>query len=264
MASFIKLNVMPSWNTSQYLQFADERTRPAKDLIQRIALGQPGRIIDLGCGPGNSTAALIDRWPDATTTGLDHSPDMITAAKNSYPKNQWITGDIASWTPDQPYDLIFSNAALQWVPEHRALLPRLIRQVAPGGALAVQVPANLAAPAHRLMRELAASPAWQNHFPRQVREWLVHDPAFYYDVLSPLAGRIDLWTTEYMHVMVGPDAIVEWYKGTGLRPFLDLLSPVDQPHFLTDYRALLASAYPRRADGRVIFPFLRLFFIAYL
>ena len=175
-----------------------------------------------------------------------------------------MQADIASWTADAPYDLVFSNAALQWVPDHGALFPRLEKQVAPGGALAVQVPANLHAPAHQLMRELAASKVWSNHFPERVREWFVHGAAFYYDILAPRAKRLDLWTTEYHHVMESPRAIVDWYKGTGLRPFLDLLSPADQERFLVEYEALIKSAYPRRADGRVLFPFLRLFIIAYL
>ena len=246
------------------MQFADERTRPCQDLINRIALPEPRRIIDLGCGPGNSTAKLVQHWPGAEVTGIDSSPEMIAAATKSNAGVQWQTGDIADWSAPAPYDLVFSNAALQWVPDHNTVFPRLIRQVAPGGALAVQVPANYDAPAHRLMRELAYSRPWQDHFPEKVREWFVHEPAFYYDRVAPLAKRVDLWTTEYIHVLDGARAIVEWYKGTGLRPFLDALSAVDQAQFLADYQALLAAAYPHQADGRVLFPFLRLFVIAYL
>jgi trans-aconitate 2-methyltransferase len=255
---------MPTWNASQYLRFADERTRPCRDLIGRIALEQPRRIVDLGCGPGNSTEALIQRWPEAEFTGLDSSPEMIAAARKAQPDRHWVQGDIATWTADEPVDLVFSNAALQWVSDHGWVYPRLIKQVALGGALAVQVPANIHAPAHQLMRELASSKVWQNHFPKRVREWFVHEPSFYYDSLAPQAKRIDLWTTEYQHVMESAKAIVEWYKGTGLRPFLDLLSPADQERFLVEYEALLKAAYPRRADGRVLFPFLRMFLIAYL
>jgi trans-aconitate 2-methyltransferase len=255
---------MPTWNAGQYLQFADERTRPCRDLINRIALEQPRHVVDLGCGPGNSTEVLFARWPEAEFTGLDNSPDMIAAARKAHPARDWVQGDIGSWTAAAPCDLVFSNAALQWVSDHGAVFPRLAKQVAPGGALAVQVPANLHAPAHQLMRELAGSKVWQNHFPGQVRQWFVHEPAFYYDTLAPLVQRLDLWTTEYQHVMESPKAIVEWYKGSGLRPFLDLLSPADQERFLVEYEALVKSAYPRRADGRVLFPFLRLFVIAYL
>jgi len=255
---------MPTWDASQYLQFANERTRPCHDLIARVALPLPEHIVDLGCGPGNSTNALAIRWPDAKITGLDSSPAMIAAARESHPQHTWIAADIASWSPETAPDLLFSNAALQWVPDHAAIFPRLAKQVAPGGAFATQVPANLGAPAHRLMRDLAASPAWRGHFTRTVREWFVHDPAFYYDTLAPHAKRIDLWTAEYFHVMPDVHAIVEWYKGTGLRPFLDLLSAADQPRFLADYETLLKDAYPTHADGRVLFPFLRLFIIAYM
>jgi trans-aconitate 2-methyltransferase len=255
---------MPTWDAGQYLQFADERTRPCRDLIGRIALEQPRRIVDLGCGPSNSTAALMARWPEAEITGLDSSPEMIAAAQKAYPDRNWTTGDIASWTAERPCDLLFSNAALQWVGDHRAVIPRLMRQVAPGGALAIQVPANFEAPAHRAMRELAHSRVWRNHFPETVREWFVHEPAFYYDAVAPLAKRVDLWTTEYFHVMENAQAIVEWYKGTGLRPFLDALSAADQERFLAEYRALLAVSYPHRGDGKVLFPFLRLFVIAYV
>ena len=254
---------MPSWDASQYLQFADERTRPCRDLIGRIALTEPRRIMDLGCGPGNSTAALMERWPQAEITGMDTSPEMICAARKSHPEREWLTGDIATWTAKEPYDLVFSNAAMQWVPDHGTTFPRLVRQVAAGGALAIQVPANFDAPAHRLMRELAYSKTWQARFPDRVREWFVHEPAFYYDALAPKVRRLDLWTTEYFHVLENAQAIVEWYKGTGLRPFLDALSVDDQARFLTEYHALVAVEYPCRADGRVLFPFLRMFLVGY-
>jgi trans-aconitate 2-methyltransferase len=256
---------MPTWNAGQYLQFADERTQPCRDLVARIALNDPARIADLGCGPGNSTAVLAERWPKADITGLDSSAEMIAAAQKSRPDLHWTTGDIASWQPAHPCDLIFSNAALQWVPDHATVYPHLFRQLAPGGAFAVQVPGNLDAPAHHLMRELAASDDWRSDFPVPVREWFVHDLPFYYDLLSPVARRMDLWTTEYQHILAGPEAIVEWYKGTGLRPFLDTLENTERKErFLEDYLELITPAYPRQGDGRVIFPFRRLFMVAYL
>jgi len=254
---------VPTWDSSQYLQFADERTRPCRELATRIALGTPRRIVDLGCGPGNSTAVLAQRWPEAVIEGVDNSPNMIATAQKDYPAQKWTTADIATWTAPAPCDLVFSNAALQWVGDHATVFPHLARQVAPGGALAVQVPANIEAPAHRLMRELAQSAAWRDHFPRLPREWFVQEPAFYYDALAPLMDRLDLWTTEYIHVMENAQAIVEWYKGSGLRPFLDALPAADQPRFLADYGALIATEFPARSDGRVLFPFLRLFVIAY-
>jgi trans-aconitate 2-methyltransferase len=254
---------MPTWNPDQYLKFQDERTRPCRDLVARIALENPRRIVDLGCGPGNSTAVLAGRWPQAAITGVDHSADMIRAAREKYPAVFWQQGDLASWTAPAPVDLVFSNAALNWVPDHARVVPHLFAQLAPGGALAWQVPCNMDAPAHRLMRELAASAAWRGHFTENVREWFVHEPPFYYDLLAPLAGHVELWRTEYLHVMEGPGAIVEWYRGTGLRPFLDrLVSSAEQDRFLSDYLREIESAYPRQPDGRVLFPFHRQFVIA--
>jgi trans-aconitate 2-methyltransferase len=254
---------VPTWDSSQYLQFADERTRPCRELAARIALPAPRRIVDLGCGPGNSTAGLAQRWPEAEIEGVDNSPNMIAAAQKDYPAQKWTAADIATWAAPAPCDLVFSNAALQWVGDHAAVFPRLARQVASGGALAVQVPANIEAPAHRLMRDLAQSAAWRDHFSRLPREWFVQEPAFYYDALASQMARLDLWTTEYFHVMENAQAIVEWYRGSGLRPFLDVLPAGDQPRFLADYGTLIAAEFPARSDGRVLFPFLRLFIIAY-
>jgi trans-aconitate 2-methyltransferase len=254
---------MPTWNAGQYLQFSDERTQPCRDLMARIPLASPQRIIDLGCGPGNSTEVLIARWPEAVITGLDSSAEMIASARQAHPEREWIAGDIASWVADEPYDLIFSNAALQWVPNHALVYPHILKQVAEGGVFAAQVPGNLDAPAHRLMRELSATAAWAKHFTKSVREWYVHELPFYYDLLAPMTRRLDLWITEYLHILPGPEAVVEWYKGTGLRPFLDALpDPADKERFLAEYLELIEEAFPRQSDGRVLFPFRRLFLIA--
>jgi trans-aconitate 2-methyltransferase len=192
---------------------------------------------------------------------------MIRAASRDYPGYHWTVGDISTWAhqPDQSFDVIFSNAALQWVPDHAKLYPALLRHVAPGGALAVQLPINLDAPAHVAMRDLAATPAWARLLPPEgVREWHAHDALFYYDLLAPLAVRLELWESEYFHVMENVAAIVEWYKGTGLRPFLDALpSDFDRDRFQADYAARIAESYPRRADGRLLLPFRRLFLVAY-
>jgi trans-aconitate 2-methyltransferase len=258
---------MPSWNADQYLKFANERTQPARDLLARIAIDKPRTAIDLGCGPGNSTALLAERWPNAAITGLDSSSAMIRAAEHDYPGRGWQVGDIADWAagPENIFDVVFSNAALHWLPDHRKLYPALLRHVAPAGALAVQVPMNLDAPAHTAMRELAATPAWACLLPPGgVREWHVHHPSLYYDLLSPLAARLELWETEYLHVMENTAAIVEWYKGTGLRPFLDALpSDAERENFLADYADRLEDAYPAQPDGRVLFPFRRFFLVAY-
>jgi trans-aconitate 2-methyltransferase len=259
---------MPTWDASQYLRFDAERTRPCRDLVDRINLNHPQSIIDLGCGPGNSTAILSTRWPAAQFIGLDRSAEMIAAASASPigSKVRWRVEDVSAWAKrDEIFDLVFSNAAFQWLPDHAWLFPRLMAHVAPGGALAMQVPMNIDAPAHALMRDLAKSPKWVRKFPQNgVREWHVHPLSFYYDLLAPLASAMDIWTTEYIHILPGPEEIVEWYKGTGLRPYLDALpAGSDQAAFLDDYLQLIRQAFCRYADGRVLFPFQRLFLIAY-
>jgi trans-aconitate 2-methyltransferase len=255
---------MPSWNADQYLRFASERTRPCRDLIAAIRLDEPRNIIDLGCGPGNSTAVLAERWPNAEIAGLDSSEAMIAAARKDLPGRTFAVGDITSWAPGSFFDVIFSNAALQWVDDHAALYPRLFEYVAEGGAFAAQVPCNQNAPAHEVMREVARRPEFRAYFQNDVRSWHVHEPAFYYDVFAPHVTNVDIWTTEYLHILPNAAAIVEWYKGTGLRPFLDRLPDVSiRTRFLEAYEEAIGAAYPARADGRVILPFQRLFVIAY-
>ncbi len=255
-----------SWDPKQYFRFAAERTRPCRDLLARIEAESFHRIVDLGCGPGNSTRQLVERWPEAEITGVDHSAEMIAAARKERSAVRWIVEDITQWATksDEKLDVVFSNAALQWVEDHAQLLPRLMARVQPGGVLAFQVPYNFDATAHRLMREIAASPAWRKWFPEgAVREWHVHDAAFYYDVLAPHARNVDLWETEYIHVMPDAAAIVEWYKGAGMRPFLDVIeSKQDRERFIAEYLERISEAYPKRTDGRVLFPFRRLFAIA--
>jgi len=255
---------MPSWHSGQYLKFAGERTRPASDLATRIALDAPSRVADLGCGPGNSTAVLRARWPHASISGLDNSETMIATARRDHPNGDWQLGNIATWTAAPPSDIVFSNAALQWVPDHATVMPHLFAQVAPGGALAWQMPANFNATPHRLMRELGASAKWRSRFPQPPRIWLVQPPEFYYDLLAPLAARLDIWHTDYLHVLEGPEAIIEWYRGSGLRPWLDALADdVEREEFIADYQALITEAFPRQSDGKVLFPFRRMFLIAY-
>jgi trans-aconitate 2-methyltransferase len=256
------LVLMPDWNADRYLRFSDERTRPCRDLAARIAVPSPATVIDLGCGPGNSTAVLAERWPDAEITGLDNSEDMLAAACRDYPDVAWLRGEIAEWaaTAGPMFDVVFSNAALQWIPDHAAVFPQLLSRAR---ALAVQIPTASDAPAQRLMRDLAASPSWRPRFRAPIVDWRSEDAAFYYDVLAPHAAAVDIWETVYQHVLAGPEAIVDWYRGTGLRPFLNALSEPDRPAFLAEYLEAIRPHYPRRADGKVLFPFRRLFAIAY-
>ena len=258
---------MPTWNPDLYLRFADERTRPCRDLVARVAIDSPQRIVDLGCGPGNSTQVLTERWPEANTIGLDSSNEMIAAARHDYPSQTWLCDDIVKWavTDSQEFDVVFSNAALQWVPDHATTFPQLVKKVKRGGAFAMQVPGNMNASAHHLMRELSTSATWKKRFPAAgVREWHVLDLPAYYDILAPYSVRIDAWETEYFQVLPSAEAIVEWYRGTGLRPFLDALpSEDDREQFTHNYLQQIRAAYPTRPSGHVLFPFRRLFVIAY-
>jgi trans-aconitate 2-methyltransferase len=258
---------MPTWNPDQYLKFDEERTQPCRDLVYRVANENVQRIIDLGCGPGNSTRVLAERWPDADIVGLDSSRDMIDKARATESDWTWIADDIAHWaeTSSEVFDLVFSNAAMQWVPDHPTLYPKLLERASHGGAFAVQVPANFNGPAHRLMREMAASPSWRERMPGdRIREWHSNNFTLYYDLLAPICRRVDIWETEYIHSLPDAGAIVEWYKGTGLRPFLDALqSKSDREDFIAEYLEGIRKLYPPRPNGRVLFPFRRSFLVAY-
>jgi trans-aconitate 2-methyltransferase len=255
---------MPTWDPGVYLHFANQRTQPAIDLIARVRLTHPARAIDLGCGPGNSTAMLRQRWPDADITGLDSSADMLAAAVQVYPNRKWVLADAASWQADLPFDLVFSNAALQWIPNHAAVFTHLMAQVAPQGALAVQVPAHYQSPLHQVALEVAKKPAWRHLMDEPQRALTYETPAFYYALLQPFAAEIDLWETEYYHIVDNPQAIVTWYRGTGMRPFLEALETDEQQQ---QFEQLVLEgytrAYPPQADGRILFPFRRLFMVAY-
>ena len=250
-----------AWDPAAYLSFAEERTRPAADLLVRAAPAAPQRVVDLGCGPGNSTALLLARWPWAAVEGVDSSPEMLERARASGVPARWTLADLAHWEARDAYDLVFSNAALQWLPDHEALLPRLLAAARPGGALAFQVPRNGAAPSHALMRETAAEGPWAERL-RGVREAAALSPEGCYDVLAPHAAALDVWETEYLHALQGEDAVLRWVSGTGLRPFLDRLEGAEREAFRDAYAERLRAAYPRRADGATLFPFRRLFVVA--
>jgi trans-aconitate 2-methyltransferase len=251
-----------TWDPKTYLAFGDERTRPAAELVARIYLDEPGRIADLGCGPGNSTALLAARWPGAKIDGIDNSAAMLAAARDSGVAANWIEADVAGWAPDCAYDLIYSNATLQWVSGHETLLPRLVSFLAPGGALAFQVPRNFSLPSHTIAQELARDPRWAGRLANVRDWWTVREPENYYGILEPLADNMDIWETRYLQVLDGPDAVYRWVQGTGLRPFVDALKGEEREAFVAEYRSRAAAAYPRRASGVTLFPFLRLFCVA--
>ncbi len=251
-----------AWDPKTYLAFADARTRPARDLLARVDLVAPQTIVDLGCGPGNSTALLVERWPDASVEGIDNSPAMIAEAQKTGPRAKWTLADVAQWSPEARRDLIFSNATFQWVPGHESLLPRLMSHLADEGILAFQVPRNFSEPCHTLTHEVAAEPRWREKL-KGVRDWWnVLEPETYYDLLAPHGRAIDIWETRYVQLLEGPDAVYRWMMGTGLRPFADALEGEERQAFLDEYRRRVARAYPQRADGITLYPFQRLFCVA--
>jgi trans-aconitate 2-methyltransferase len=252
-----------SWSPERYLAFGDHRTRPAADLVARVALPAPVRIADLGCGPGNSTALLVERWPEAEVTGVDNSAEMLTRARASRVPAAWTLADIAEWTPTAPVDVLFSNAALQWLPDHARLLPRLLGEVRPGGALAVQMPRNFGSPAHVLLREVALAGPWAARLASSLLGESVGASAWYYDLLAPLAARLDIWETEYLQALEGDDPVLAWTRGTAMRPVQAALAEDELRAFEADYRERLRAAYPKRLDGRTLFPFRRLFIVAW-
>jgi trans-aconitate 2-methyltransferase len=253
-----------TWSATQYVTFEAERTRPARDLLAAVPADRIGAAVDLGCGPGNSTETLIARFPDATVHGLDSSQDMIDAARKRLPQLRFDTADIETWSDPGPFDLILANAVLQWVPDHAALFPRLVAKLAAGGHLAVQMPDNLDEPAHRLMRETAAEGPWAAKLADASRARAARaDAAWYYGMLRPHCARVDVWRTTYHHVLAGgAAAVVEWFKGSGLRPFLAPLDAGEQADYLARYTAAVAQAYPAQPDGTVLLPFPRLFIVA--
>jgi len=252
-----------SWSAAQYTLFEDERTRPVRDLVAAIP-GEAARAIDLGCGPGNSTEVLKARFPAAAISGLDSSPDMIAAARKRLPEIEFAVADIAEWSAARPFDVILSNATLHWLPDHARLLPRLVSALSEGGSLAVQMPDNLEEPSHRLMRQIAAEPAFREVLAGAEGERTeVGSPSWYYGILKPVCRRVDIWRTTYHHVLKnGAAGIVEWFKGSGLRPYLARLDETRREAFLARYQAEVAENYPALADGSVLLPFPRLFLVA--
>ena len=254
---------MPQWDPKQYLLFAQERTQPAVGLVQRIPLADPQTIIDIGCGPGNSTQILAQRYPQAHLVGLDSSDEMIAQARADYPDGEWRVQDAATFAEREAYGLVFSNAVFQWIPRHEELIPRLMAAVKPGGVFAFQVPANQDSPLHRSLTRIAAQPEWARHLPPVTRVFVYTEPAAHYDLLAPLSTKVELWETTYYHLLASHQALIDWYRGTGLRPFLEKL-PDDASRSRFEQAVLddCRDQYPLQADGQLLFPFRRLFCVA--
>src|SRR5215510_6146482 len=251
------------WSAKQYLKFEDERTRPPRDLLAQIPLANPKRVVDLGCGPGNSTELLIERFPNAEVIGVDSSPDMLRQARERLPAHTFVESDLSVWIPGGDTNLLFGNAVFQWVPDHPNVLARLLQTLPSAGVLAVQMPDNTKEPALALMEKVAVSGPWsatlaqvnaaRNDLPR---------PEDYYDLLRPLCSCIDIWHTHYNHIIENHAGVVEWFKGSGLRPFLTPLDPKTREAFLARYTDEISLAYPVRYDGKVMLKFPRLFILA--
>ena len=257
-----------TWDPALYQKFDDHRSRPGFELLDRIRLANPSLIYDLGCGTGDLTQRLAERWPDARVIGVDNSAEMLLKASAQPGRVEWVEADIRSWEPETPPDLIFANASLQWVADHDVLFPKLMSFLNRGGTLAVQMPLSWHMPSHRLMRETLANGGEGGApiGPESVRLTLgrnwVKNAATFYDLLADGAESIDIWETEYLQPLTGDDPVLEWVTATGLRPVLHGLDDQSRVQFLTEYRQRLRVAYPQRKDGTTLFPFRRLFIVA--
>jgi len=251
-----------TWNPEQYLGFADLRLRPALDLLGRIPAAAPRLLVDLGCGPGNVTPYLRQRWPEARLLGIDGSPEMLAKARKAVPEATFAEADIAHWAPEAPPDVVYSNAALHWLDDHATLFPRLMGLLAPGGVLAVQTPRNHAQPSHTAIVETVEAGPWAERLRPLLRPSPVAPPARYFDILAPHAAHLDIWETEYLQLLSGENPVKEFTKGSALKPFLDALAGAERGEFEAAYGARTLAAYPPGRDGRTAFPFRRLFLIA--
>ncbi len=253
------------WDPLKYVQFGDYRDRPFFDLTGRIQAERPSQVVDLGCGPGNLTATLARRWPEAEIVGLDSSAEMLARADaqtRGLPGLSFGLADIAEWMPGVDTDVVVTNAALQWVPGHQEMLARWLAALSPGAWFGMQVPGNFNAPSHTLMRELAASPRWSPQLKDVLRGGeSVGEPAGYLRIMLDSGCTADAWETTYQQVLPGPDPVLEWVRGTALRPVLAVLSADEGQAFENDYAAALREAYPGTPHGTV-FPFRRIFAVA--
>jgi trans-aconitate 2-methyltransferase len=250
------------WDPAHYLRFDSERLRPALDLLARIPLEAPESVVDLGCGPGHVTRILKDRWPSARVTGVDRSPEMLERAAEGASELAWRLEDLAAWRPEHPVDLIYANASLHWLDNHETLFPRLMDCLKPGGCLAVQMPRNHDRPSHLAAFEVAEENPWRDRLRPHLRRHPVSEPEAYLRWLSPWSRRIDLWETDYLHLLEGPDPVAAWTRGSVLVPLMEALKEDERGAFLEAYSHRLRAAYPMDADGRTPFWFRRFFLVA--
>lgn len=253
---------MTSWNSAQYLKFKKERTQPAVDLASRISVKNPKNILDIGCGPGNSTYVLYERYPHADILGIDNSENMIETARAAYPELKFMLCDAEKFSGlEKKFDIVFSNACIQWIPNHAELLSHLMNLLDKGGVLAVQIPANYEEPIYKIIADVSSSDKWKSKFSHPRKLYSLR-PNEYYDILSKISSDFNMWCTTYCHRMKSHAQILEWYRGTGLRPYLDVLSEDEQADFEDDIYEVLVNTYPTQQNGEIIFRFPRLFFTA--
>lgn len=251
-----------AWDPGLYLSFGDHRLRPALDLLARIPVESPRTVVDLGCGAGNVTKHLRRRWPAAKLLALDSSSEMLERARAEAPGVEFARADAATWAPQAPVDVLYSNALLHWLPDHQTLFPRLAACVAAGGVLGVQMPRNFNAPSHQSLYETVRNGPWRKRLEPMIREEPVKDPVFYFDALAPRVESLDIWETEYAQILEGENPVAEFVKGTWLKPFLDALAEPERSAFEADYRGRVLAHYPPQANGKTLFPFRRLFIVA--
>ena len=254
---------MADWNSTQYLKFKNERTQPAIDLATRIDAVNPQKIADLGCGPGNSTQVLAEMFNNAYILGVDSSQNMIAAAREKFPKLEFDFCDISCELSrvDHDFDIVFSNACIQWVPDHSGLIPQMLSLLKKGGVLAVQIPMNFDEPIHRIIKEVSSTEKWRACFPEQ-RNFYTLSQGEYFDILSDCTDEFSIWNTTYYHVMKSWQDIMEWYRSTGLRPYLAVLTEERGKEFEEDILQMLMRAYPKQKNGEILFRFPRFFFTA--
>ncbi len=255
--------ILSNWNSNQYLKFKKERTQPAYDLVNRIDFNNPQKIIDVGCGPGNSTQVLSERFPNAEILGIDNSENMIASAKSAYPNLNFLLCDAGKdlASINQKFDIVFSNACIQWIPDHRKLLKNMMDLLNENGVLAIQTPMNYDEPIHKIISFISSSGKWKEKFnsPRIMYNLTSSE---YYDLLSEISADFSMWNTTYFHRMKSYESIIEWHRGTGLRPYLDALCDRDKEKFENEVYHQIIKEYPKQKNGEIIFKFPRLFFTA--
>ncbi|MFV2040258.1 MAG: methyltransferase domain-containing protein [Acidimicrobiales bacterium] len=251
-----------TWDPAQYLSFADHRLRPAAELLARVRADTVASMVDLGCGAGTVAPLLRSRWPEATYLGVDSSPEMLDRATADQPEAAWLEADVATWRPDRPVDLLYSNAALHWLPDHQTLLPELMAALNPGGVLAVQMPANFDEPTHTTIAEVAQERDWSVDLEPLLLGAPVDTPGAYHRLLSPVSQQLDIWTTTYLQELSGPDAVTAWVSGSALRPVLTALTEAEAREFTAEYTGRVNGHYPRGDSGTTLLPFTRLFLVA--